>query len=98
MDEYVVLAGRVAAGLLAGVFFVFAVAIMPALRGADDHAFVDEMNRINVAIVNPVFVAVFLGAPALAVVAAVVDTTDLPEAQLARTSRAPGCCGTPYAQ
>jgi uncharacterized membrane protein len=77
MDEYVVLAGRIAAGLLAGVFFVFAVVIMPAFRGVDDHTFVVSMNRINVSIVNPVFVLIFLGAPVLAVVAAVLDRTPI---------------------
>lgn len=77
MDEYVVLAGRIAAGLLAGVFLAFAVAIMPSLRGVDDHTFVDTMNRINNSIVNPVFVLVFLAAPALVVVAAVVDRSPI---------------------
>ena len=46
---------------------------MPALRGLDDAAFVDTMNRINVAIVNPVFLLVFFGAPALSVAAAGVE-------------------------
>lgn len=64
MDEYVVLAGRIAAGQLAGVFFVFAMVIMPVLRGVDDHTFVVSMNRINVSLVNPVFVLIFLGAEA----------------------------------
>lgn len=77
MVENVVLAGRIAAGLLAGVFFAFAVAIMPALRSADDHTFVDTMNRINVSIENPVFGLVFLAAPALGVVAAVVDNSPI---------------------
>ena len=73
MGEYIVLAASIAAGLLAGLYFAFAVAVMPALRGLDDAAFVDTMNRINVAIVNPMFFLVFFGAPALAVVAAGVD-------------------------
>ena len=77
MDEYVVLAGRIAAGQLAGVFFVFAMVITLALRGVDDHTFVVSMNRINVSLVNPVFVLIFLGAPALAVVAAVLERTPI---------------------
>ncbi len=72
MAELVALAARLTSGLLAGVFFVFAVAIMPALSGADDHTFEVSMNRINVSIVNPVFVLVFFGAPVLAVLAAVM--------------------------
>lgn len=73
MDEAVTLAARVLAGLLAGVYVGFVVGVMPALRGVDDRTFVDVMQRINVSIVNPVFVAIFLGAPALAVWAALLD-------------------------
>lgn len=72
MDEYVVLGARISAGLLAGLYFTFAAAIMPALHGLNDAAFVDTMNRINVSIVNPVFLLVFFAAPALAVAAAVL--------------------------
>lgn len=63
---------RITAALLAGLYFAFAVAIMPALHGLDDAAFVDTMKRINVSIVNPVFLLVFFAAPVLAVVAAVL--------------------------
>jgi uncharacterized membrane protein len=68
MSEYVLLTGRGLSGLLAGVFFAYAVSVMPALRSMDDQTFVTVMNRINVVIVNPLFLLVFLGAPALAVV------------------------------
>jgi uncharacterized membrane protein len=51
----------IATGLMAGLFFAFASAVMPALRGTDNRAFVDVMQRINVAIINPVFMTVFLG-------------------------------------
>ncbi len=60
------------AGLLAGLYFAFAVAVMPALHGLDDAAFVNTMKRINVSIVNPLFLLVFFAAPVLAVVAAVL--------------------------
>lgn len=66
MSEYVLLVGRCVSGLLAGVFLAYAVSVMPALRTMDDHVFVTVMNRINVVIVNPVFLLVFLGAPVLA--------------------------------
>ena len=39
----------------------------------DDATFAAVMNRINVVIVNPVFLTVFLGAPALAVALLVWD-------------------------
>ena len=72
MGDYAVLAARITAGLLAGLYFTFAVAVMPALRGLHEEAFVETMRRINVSIVNPAFLLVFLAAPVLAVVAALV--------------------------
>ncbi|WP_237710862.1 DUF1772 domain-containing protein [Saccharopolyspora spinosa] len=57
----VLVAGVVAAGLMAGLFAGFAYAVMPGLRGVADRAFVDVMQRINVAIVNWLFLALFLG-------------------------------------
>jgi uncharacterized membrane protein len=48
-------------GLMAGLFYAFAVAVMPALRGVDDRAFVDVMRRINRAILNRWFLSVYVG-------------------------------------
>jgi len=72
VDEYVALGARVSGGLLAGLYLAFAVAVMPALHGLGDDGFVDTMKRINVSIVNPAFLLVFLAAPVLAVAAAVL--------------------------
>ncbi len=66
MSDYVLLTAKTLAGLLAGVFFAYAVSMMPALRAMDDDTFLTVMNKINVVIVNPVFLAVFLGAPVAA--------------------------------
>ena len=63
MDELVVVTGRVLTGLLAGIYLAFLVAVMPALHGQSDDVFVAVMNRINVVIVNPAFLFLFLGAP-----------------------------------
>lgn len=68
MDESALLGARISAALLAGLYFAFAVAVMPGLRGLDDAVFVNTMNRINVSIVNPAFLLVFFAAPGLAVV------------------------------
>jgi uncharacterized membrane protein len=68
MPDYALLAGRAMSGLLAGLFFAYAVSVMPALRQVDDDTFVTVMNRINVVIVNPVFLTVFLGAPVVCAV------------------------------
>src|SRR3954467_958994 len=70
----VLLAATVAAGLQAGTYYTWASGVMPGLAGTDDHTFTSAMNHINVAIVNPVFMLTFLGAPALAA-AAVATTT-----------------------
>ena len=63
------LGATVSTALMAGLFFAFTFAIMPALRGADDRTFVDVMQRINVSILNPVFLTVFTGGLIVTVVA-----------------------------
>ncbi len=70
MTEYVVLGARITTGLMAGLYFAFAVAVMPAIHGLGDAAFVDTMKRINVSIVNLAFLVVFFLAPLLTVAAA----------------------------
>ena len=68
MDEVVLRAAQVTSGLLAGLYFAYAVSVMPALKRMPDQVFVDVMNTINVVIVNPVFLLLaFLGAPVTAV-------------------------------
>lgn len=56
-------------GLLAGLFFAFAVAVCPALGRLDAPGYVRAFRAINAAILNPWFLGVFLAAPAAAVVA-----------------------------
>lgn len=67
-------AATVSTGLLAGVFQLYAFAVMPGLRRVDDRTFVTAFAAIDRAIVNPWFLLViFFGAPvfsALALVAA----------------------------
>jgi uncharacterized membrane protein len=63
-------AATVAMGLVAGVFYVFACAIMPALARSDDRVFVEVMRNINDVIQNPVFFLSFMGALVLTAVAA----------------------------
>ena len=48
IQEVTLIAATVTTGLVAGLLGAFAVAVMPALRGADDRTFVDVMQRINV--------------------------------------------------
>lgn len=63
MRELTLVAARVLTGLLAGVYAAFLLAVMPALHSQPDDVFIAVMNRINVVIVNPVFMVLFLGAP-----------------------------------
>src|SRR4051794_9859576 len=66
------LAGTVTTGLMAGLFTAFSYAVMPGLARTDDAAFVQSMQRINVAILNPVFGLCFGGALVLTAVAALL--------------------------
>jgi len=63
MDEIVIVAARTTNGLLAGVYFCFAVAIMPALHRLPDDVYVRVFTQIDDVIVNPFFMIAFLGAP-----------------------------------
>lgn len=56
------LAATMTTGLMAGLFAAFAYSIMPGLARTEDRAFVDAMQRINVAILNGWFLIGFLGA------------------------------------
>ena len=68
----VLLAAALVAGLQAGTYFTWATGVMPGLAKVDDRTFVHAMQQMNIAIVNPVFIATFLGAPVLAGAAAIV--------------------------
>jgi uncharacterized membrane protein len=68
----VLLVAAVVAGLQAGTYFTWSTGVMPGLARVDDRTFVDAVQQMNIAIVNPVFIATFLGAPLLAGAAAVV--------------------------
>ncbi len=62
----VLVAAALVAGLQAGTYFTWATGVMPGLARVDDRTFVHAMQQMNIAIVNPVFIATFLGAPLLA--------------------------------
>jgi uncharacterized membrane protein len=64
-------AAVIAMGLLAGLFYAFDVAVMPALAAADDRTLVDAMQQMIDKIENPAFFLTLLGAPALVAVALV---------------------------
>jgi uncharacterized membrane protein len=66
-------AGAIASGLMAGLFFAFSVAVMPALRQVRPRDGIVVMQGVNRAILNPLFLLVFVGAALLA--AAIAVTT-----------------------
>ncbi len=55
-------AATVAMGLMAGSFYVFGCAVMPALARSDDRTYIEVMQNINDVIQNPVFFLGFIGA------------------------------------
>ena len=60
-------------GLMAGLFFAFSVAVMRALAGLPSAAEVAAMQSINVAIINPMFLAAFFGTAAACLLIMVVS-------------------------
>jgi uncharacterized membrane protein len=70
------ISATVCVGLVAGLLGAFAVAIMPALRGASDRTFVETMQRINVSILNPIFLGAYMGGLLLSVAAVVLHWID----------------------
>jgi uncharacterized membrane protein len=68
-DDLVLGGAVVTMGLLAGLFYSYAVSVMPGLHASADRTVVDAMQNINKAIENPVFFATFMGGPALALLA-----------------------------
>ena len=70
----VLLTASLACGLQAGTYYTWASGVMPGLARVDDRTFVHAMQQMNIAIVNPVFMLTFMGAPLLA--AAAIATTD----------------------
>jgi uncharacterized membrane protein len=51
-------------GLIVGLFFAFSVAVMKALARLPAAGGIAAMQSINIAIINPLFLAVFLGTAA----------------------------------
>jgi uncharacterized membrane protein len=74
MDRYVnglTLLAALGCGLFAGVFFAFSSSIMAALGKLPPNQGMSAMQAINIAVINPVFLGVFLGTGVLCVILAV---------------------------
>ncbi|GAB3660552.1 anthrone oxygenase family protein [Glycomyces tarimensis] len=55
------LASTLGVGLTAGVFFAYTTSVMPGLRRIDDRSFVTAFQALDRAIMNPLFLAIFMG-------------------------------------
>jgi uncharacterized membrane protein len=62
-------AALVGTGLNAGLLWAYQTSVVPALRQVADVTYLEAFQRINVAIENPVFGAVFAGTPIVLVAA-----------------------------
>lgn len=74
MERLTSIATAVAAvgcGLTAGVFLAFSISVMPALRSRPTPEAVATMQQVNIVIVSPIFLTIFLGSAGAAVTAAV---------------------------
>lgn len=60
IGQVALIGGTVTTGLVAGLFLAFSTAVMPGLARTDDRTFVAAMQAINVAILNPVFLTLFV--------------------------------------
>jgi uncharacterized membrane protein len=65
------LVATVGSGLMAGLFFAFSVAVMPALRRMNPAGGTEAMQSINSTILNPVFGVLFGGTTVLCILLAV---------------------------
>ncbi len=57
----VTVAAALGSGLMGGLFFAFSTSVIPGLNGRPTAEGIQAMQAANVAIINPVFLAVFLG-------------------------------------
>jgi uncharacterized membrane protein len=55
-------AATLTTGLMAGLYYAYAISVMLGLSMTDDRTFVSAMQQINVAIINPWFFVSFFGA------------------------------------
>ncbi len=62
-------------GLMAGVFFAFSTFVMKALARLSPAEGIAAMQSINVAVINPLFLGVFIGTAAACFVAVIVSLT-----------------------
>lgn len=60
-------------GLSAGFFYAWAVSVIPGTKQISDKSYLEAMQSINRAIMNPGFFAIFIGSLLLLVIACVIQ-------------------------
>jgi uncharacterized membrane protein len=73
LEGITLMASTITMGMMAGVFALYANAIMPGLGRTEDRTFVGAFQAIDRAIINAWFLAAFLGALVLTGLAAVLQ-------------------------
>jgi Predicted integral membrane protein len=69
--------GALGSGLMAGMFYVFSFCIMPALARVPPENGMRVMQEINVTVLVPIFLAVFIGMAALSLAAIILGGANL---------------------
>ena len=67
------IATAIGSGLMGGFFFAFSVCVMGALRRLPPAQATTTMQSINVVVLNPMFLGVFLGTAVLCVIALILS-------------------------
>jgi len=65
VKTFVLLAAILITGLSAGFFYAWQVSVIPGTRRIADPAYLETMQSINRAILNPWFFLIFMGSPVL---------------------------------
>lgn len=67
LQDATLIAATIATGMTAGLLYAFASSIMPGLGRTGDRTLVGAFQAIDRAIINPLFLVIFVGAPGLSV-------------------------------
>jgi uncharacterized membrane protein len=73
MTLSLLIAATISTGLVAGLLYGFACAVMPGLRQVDDATFVSVFRAINRRIINGWFLIAFVGSPVLIIATGVAQ-------------------------
>lgn len=57
--------GILTTGLMSGLLYAWSVSVMPGTRRVPDTTYIETMQSINRAIINPAFILPYMGVPAL---------------------------------